>query len=158
MLLRLSRKGDYGIILVCALAQNSKGKLISLAKIANEYNLPQKFVARLASALKNSGILKAKEGVRGGYMLARSPQNISLLEVLEALEGPLVGEACCSQGSCRIEAVCPSKGAWAKIADELSLSLAKKTLADLLPKKASGPGGPLARRGGGKYGRHPDYL
>lgn len=157
MLLRLSRKGDYGIILACALAQNSKGKLISLAKIANEYNLPQKFVARLASVLKNSGILKSKEGVKGGYMLARSPQEISLLEVLEALEGPIKGEVCCPQGSCRIEAVCPSKGSWAKIADELSLSLAKKTLADLLPK-GHRPGGPPARRGGEKYGRHPNYL
>lgn len=158
MLLRLSRKGDYGIILACALAKNTKSKPISLSKIASEYNLPQKFVARLASTLKNFGILKSKEGLKGGYTLARQPEEITLFEILDALEGPLDHYKCCSGGLCRIEEVCPSKGPWAKIAQDLSYALKEKSLADLLPKKASGPGGPLARRGGEKYGQHPSYF
>lgn len=134
MLLRLSKKGDYGILLTLALARQNQSKPISLSKIAREYNLPQTFVARLASRLKKFGILKSQEGVKGGYNLAKNPSEITLFEILETLEGPLTGHVCCPEGSCRIEAVCPSKGPWAKIADELSLSLKEKTLKDLLEK------------------------
>lgn len=147
MLLRLSRKGDYGIILACALARTGEASPISLSKIAKEYNLPQTFVARLASQLKKFGILKSQEGAKGGYTLAKNPSKITLFEILEALEGPLVGHVCCQEGSCRIEAICPSKGPWAKIADELAVSLKEKTLADLLQKK-----------GGREYGQHPSYF
>lgn len=132
MLFKLSRKGDYGLVLALALAAKNSQSPVSLSKISKDYNLPQNFVARLANSLKRSGILKSKEGFRGGYLLAREPEEITLFEILDALEGPLSPYVCCSEGSCRLNSACPSKGSWADIRQDLTASLKRKTLKDLL--------------------------
>src|SRR3989338_2887341 len=89
---RLSQKADYGLIL---LSNISKSKTpISVAKIAAKNQIPAKFLSQIATELKKAGYIKAKEGARGGYVLAKSATQIRLLDVLKTLDGELVVGKC----------------------------------------------------------------
>jgi len=135
-MLRLSRRSDYGLVFLLTLASKNKKEPVSLNAISQEKKLPAKFVAKLALSLKNAGIINSKEGVGGGYFLNKSPYEITLLEILEALEGPLFTTVCQVRlGECPIESVCPSKNSLLDVTDQIVLSLKKKTLADLLERR-----------------------
>src|SRR3990167_8577050 len=85
---RLSQKADYGLILLSDLAKSKS--LTSVSKIANKNQISPKFLSQIAHDLKEAGILTSKEGVLGGYTLAKSARDIKLLDVLKILEGELL--------------------------------------------------------------------
>jgi len=94
-----SKKSDYGVQLLTALAGSKKNVFVSLKQVARKNKLPYKFVGQIAQELKKANILESKEGVRGGYRLSRPAEYISLAEVIEALDGKVEeecgkGEAC----------------------------------------------------------------
>jgi Rrf2 family transcriptional regulator, cysteine metabolism repressor len=129
-MLVVSRKVDYGLRLLVSLSQK-KGKLVAVKKVAAEYELPYKFLSQIAAELKEAGVLESKEGVKGGYKLARAAEYISVGEVVEALEGVesdhgcIRGEACeCGQYCVRDEVEGPMKAA-------AIAAVETKTIADL---------------------------
>src|SRR4030067_586785 len=93
-MLRISRKGDYALLLLTALAQAGMGEVVSLKKISQTRNMPYKFLSQLAPLLVDAGILGSKEGVGWGYFLSRNPQQISVGKVVELIEGPVATVAC----------------------------------------------------------------
>ena len=90
---RLSQKSDYGLILLSNL-NRSQGQTLSIAKIATKNQISPKFLSQIAQELKKAGILESKEGVLGGYSLAKSASEIKLLDVLKVLDGELVEGKC----------------------------------------------------------------
>lgn len=133
-MLKISRKVDYGLLLLTSLAQAGKGEVISLRKISRERQMPYKFVSRIAPLLVEAGILGSKEGVGGGYFLARNPASISVSEVLEVLEGPVAPVACMREG-CLREVHCAQKNVMAKMAATLVETMKQYSLADLVGSK-----------------------
>lgn len=129
MALKLSHKGDYGLVLVAALA--GRTGLVSLRDIASEKKLPYKFLSQVAGELKAAGILKSKEGVGGGYRLARMPEKILVREVLDVLEGPMVAEECDHGDECGCKGACVHEAVTGKVAKGVSRALAMFTIADL---------------------------
>jgi len=133
---KLSKRGDYGLVFLLSLALKNNKKPTSLSVISREKKLPPKFLAQLALALKNAGIIDSKEGVGGGYFLSKSPKEITLLEILEALEGSLSTTVCqIRPGECPVESICPSKSSWSDVTDRILASLKEKTLADFLERR-----------------------
>src|SRR5689334_5949812 len=95
---KLSKKADYGLIALKHLAQHSD-ESISAREIAKEYRIPAELLAKVLQRLARKGILVSQHGTNGGYVLARDPSRISIVDVVEALEGPIAITPC-DRGEC----------------------------------------------------------
>lgn len=129
----LTSRGDYGLLLTADLAKSWGGGPKSISEIARFYHLPGPFLERIALELRNAHLLVSLRGKKGGYFLARHPGMISVVEVLEALEGPLQ-IVTCQGGQCPVEGSCLTQDFWMALQRHLHGSLRKVTLADLLER------------------------
>lgn len=128
---RISRKGDYGLLLLTSLVKIGVGNVVPLQELANKLRMPYKFVSQIAPLLVEAGILGSKEGVGGGYFLARDPRSIGVSEVLELLEGPVAPVACMREG-CACEPACLQKSVMERMASSFQQSMRGYTVADLV--------------------------
>lgn len=87
--MHFTRQADYGLRTVLFLSRKSDGTSISTAKIAREQKIPASFLAKIVSQLAIAGVLRTSRGARGGVSLARSPDKISVLDVVQAIDGPI---------------------------------------------------------------------
>lgn len=94
---QLSKKADYGLIALKHLAQHSDGS-VSAREIAVEYKIPAPLLAKVLQKLVRQGILASQQGTNGGYILARDASKISIVDVMEAIDGP-IGMTPCERGS-----------------------------------------------------------
>ena len=146
-----STKAEYGIRVMVALAQRAaetspeEDPVVPLAEIAERDGLPLAYLEHLVARLRRSGLIESRRGSRGGYMLARAPAQITMAEVVEALEGSIAPIECISQnpdGSivCSRESdpthVCPTKLLWTRVRFAIVSTLMGTTLADLLTDSA----------------------
>lgn len=124
---RLSQKADYGLIL---LSNVSKSKTpISVTQVARTNQIPTKFLSQIAGELKKAGMLSSREGVSGGYTLAKKPKDIKILDVLKLLDGELVVGGCFEDDH---ECHCGGKDMWIDMKKQMEESIGKKTVADLV--------------------------
>lgn len=131
-MLGLSRKTDYALLIVTALA-GREGEFVSVRSLAGEYHLPYRFAAEVVGLLTRAGILEAKEGVRGGYRLAKAPTEISVAEVVEATEGRATLVRCLdprTHGSCPQKVWCTAKEGMGVLQGRLLEELRRMTVAD----------------------------
>ncbi len=125
---RLSQKSDYGLILLSNLRQARK-QSVSISSIAKKHKISTKFLSNVAQELKKGGILSAKEGVSGGYQLARDAKEIKILDVLMVLDGGLVkGDCFEADHACE----CGAKEMWMEMKEQMEATIGKKTVADLV--------------------------
>lgn len=124
---RLSQKADYGLILLSNLSKSKKP--ISVAQVAAKNEISTKFLSQIAGELKRAGILSAKEGVRGGYVLAKKPAEIKILDVLKTLDGKLVVGECFEEEH---ECHCGGKDIWMDMKKQMEAAIGSKTVADLV--------------------------
>ena len=102
---RLSKKADYGLIALKHLAMHSE-ESISAREIAAEYRIPAELLAKVLQKLARKGLLVSQQGMNGGYVLARDPARISIVDVVEALEGPISITPCERGDDCRQLQLC----------------------------------------------------
>lgn len=112
--MQLSRKSDYALRAVRHLSTLPKGKLGSINSIAASEKIPREFLAKILKDLTRGSILVSFQGVTGGYRLARASREISFLEVIETIEGPLHLNLCTEKQNCACELVktCPMHNFW----------------------------------------------
>ena len=123
---KLSQKADYGLILLSNLSRAKS--LTPISKIANKNKISPKFLSQIAQDLKNAGILSSKEGVSGGYSLAKKPTDIKLLDVLKVLDGELLEGKCFEDDH---ECICGAGDMWSDMKEQIEETIGKKTVADL---------------------------
>lgn len=87
--MKISTKGRYGLMLLVDLAQQGTETPISLKSVAERQNLSEHYLEQLIAPLRNGGFVKSIRGAYGGYVLARSPQEIGIKDVIFTLEGPI---------------------------------------------------------------------
>ena len=141
-MIRLSRLTDYGIVLMSHLAGFGDGEPHNAREIAAEAGLPQPVVGKLLKALAREGLLESHRGARGGYSLARRPEEISTAEMITALEGPIgLTECTVHPGECAQEPSCHVREPWQRINEVVRGALSDVSLADLAqpPHKPSDP-------------------
>src|SRR5437667_11730837 len=97
---RLSKKSDYGLIALKHLAQHNE-ESISAREIAARYHIPAELLAKVLQRLVRKGLLASQQGINGGYILARDPATISIVDVDEALEGTSSITRCDSVADCQ---------------------------------------------------------
>ena len=136
-----STKAEYGVRVMVELARRAGEDPIPLAEIAEHDGLPLAYLEHLVARLRKAGLVDSRRGSRGGYMLARSPTEITMAEVVEALEGSIAPIECISQASdgsivCSRESdpahVCPTKLLWTRVRFAIVRTLQETTLADLV--------------------------
>jgi FeS assembly SUF system regulator len=116
-MIRMSKLADYGMVLMTELLRNQKGKRsLSARQLAKQTGLPSPVVSKVLKALTREGLLVSRRGASGGYSLSRSPERISVGQVLSAVEGPIAMTECLEEnGGCRQEPVCPVRTNWERI-------------------------------------------
>lgn len=135
---QISTRGDYGLLLLSALAESKREgkKCVSLTSLAEEKKLPLKYLSQIAHTLKEAGFLTSKEGRDGGYTLSKEPTEITLMDVLEVLEGPIAPVRCCKEKTdascCASAANCGVKNTWQGATSLLTNYLKTHTLADTM--------------------------
>jgi Rrf2 family protein len=155
-----STKAEYGVRVMVALARRaeeardgvgtreSAGEahacaepVVSLAEIAERDGMPLAYLEHLVARLRKAGLIDSRRGSRGGYLLGRPAEQITMAEVVEALEGSIAPIECISEGPdgnivCSRESdhdhVCPTKLLWTRVRFSIVRTLADTTLADLL--------------------------
>ncbi|HLI32673.1 MAG TPA: Rrf2 family transcriptional regulator [Solirubrobacteraceae bacterium] len=149
-----SSKSEYGVRVMVALARHAdlreegSPEALSLAEIAAEHAMPLAYLEHLVARLRRAGLIDSRRGARGGYLLARPAEQISLAEIIEALEGVIApiecislsagGELICARES-ESQAACPTKLLWTRVRGAILTTLHETTLAELLAGAQSRP-------------------
>ena len=88
-MLRFTKQADYGLMAIHYIAFHQKEGAVNTRKIAEEYNIPPELLAKILQRLAKRGLIQAQNGPKGGYVLRREPEAISVGEVVKAIEGPI---------------------------------------------------------------------
>ncbi len=96
--MQITRQADYAVRAVVYLSEIGEGERAATSRIAEEQKIPPSFLAKIVSQLSVAGLLQTSRGARGGVSLARKPEDISLLEVVEAIDGPILLNECVADG------------------------------------------------------------
>ncbi len=137
MRIALGHKGDYSVRAVLDLARHYGQGRRKSREIASEMEIPRKYLPQVLANLIHHGLLVSAAGPRGGYSLARTPADISLLDVVEAAEGPVEAEQCALRGGpCDWDHVCPLHESWARGQALLIQHLAATSFAELAENDA----------------------
>lgn len=132
MRVALGRKGDYAVRAVLDLARHQGQGRRKAREIAEDMDIPARYLPQILAALVRSKFLIAVAGPEGGYALAREPAKISLLEVVEAAEGPIALDRCVLRGgSCDWTGACPLHATWSHAQAALSAELRATTFEEL---------------------------
>lgn len=132
-MIRLSKLTDYALVLMTHIAQTHGQALRNARELAVQSGLPLPTVSKLLKELLQSGLLASHRGIRGGYMLAKDPGEISVAEIIAALEGPIALTECSTDvaGVCDLEECCPIKNNQKIINQVVRGALERLMLSDL---------------------------
>ena len=134
-MLRMSRITDYGIVLLTHLAADEGAEQVQNAReLAARAELPLPVVSKILKTLTREGFLLSQRGIKGGYALARRPEEITVASVIDALEGPIALTDCGTElhGACERESRCAVRQPWQRINREVRRALEQVRLSDLV--------------------------
>ena len=136
-MLRLNRLTDYAIVVLGVLAYR-RGDVMPTAQLATLTGLNQPTVAKVAKRLQGAGLLETRRGASGGYRLLAAPQDISLVDIVEAVEGPIAVNGCVdgAQDPCAVINCCFMSNHWNKVNGAVRSALEDVSLADLVDPAA----------------------
>jgi Rrf2 family protein len=143
-MLRLSKKADYALLAMRHLAATNGQGTTSARELAETYAIPPELLAKVLQRLVRGRLLESQHGIRGGYLLARPAESISVADVIQAIDGPLTVTACSEvDHSCEQYAKCNIRDPLWRIKDRIVSALAATSVAELaaelrVPSPAAG--------------------
>ena len=145
-MIRLSKSTDYALMALADLALLPDGETVSARRVAESHNLPPELAAKVLQGLKKSEIVETRKGIRGGYRLARAPEEIRITDVIESVEGPLALVECMlDDNTCNLTSTCSVRTPLTRVHERVLATLADLTLAQIVADaslpgpRASGP-------------------
>jgi len=131
-MLRLSTKARYALRAMIELAMHEGEGLVQLREVADAQQLSVKYLEQLTISLRHAGLVRAERGPQGGYELSRPAEEITVLEIVQAVEGPLGLVGCVTQdGTCDRRESCAAHRLWCRLNTAIGRVLSESTLADL---------------------------
>ncbi len=129
-MIQITKKSDYAVVILSYFAQFADHPVLTAREVAAGTRLPAPTVAKILKGLVRKGLLRSLQGVKGGYQLSRSAEDISIAEVIEALEGPIAMTECTLgiPGACRSEDWCSVRPHWSTINVVIRTALGKLPL------------------------------
>jgi len=141
-MLKLTKKADYGLIAVKHLAMSGRAGAASAKEIADAYGMPLPLLAKILQKLTKSGLLVSLPGSSGGYKLAKRPEKISALEVIHAIDGPIILTTCfTAHGRCDQSDKCTVREPLRKVHEAIIDLLGKITISEMAGESCD-PGAP----------------
>src|ERR1700685_4242792 len=135
--MRGSTRGDYACRALLSLALHGGDLPTSVRDIAERTGLPQPYLEQILLALKGAGLVRSKRGVGGGYVLARNPEDLTLSQIVSAVDGPIqagdFGEPH-QNGACDHEGQCVLLSVWADVGEHMRTHLDSFNLADMVDR------------------------
>ncbi len=130
--MKLSRMADYAVTLTSIIAQQPE-ELHTVAALAVKTGLGVPTISQILKKLTRYGLLSSVRGANGGYCLAMGAETVTMVHVIEAMEGPISLTRCLSKskGGCSIESLCNAKNSWEKVNNAIKDALSKISLADV---------------------------
>ena len=130
--MKLSTRGKYGLYAMYYLALHEGEGPQTLQSIST-VGVPKQYLEQLLGNLRRAGLVSTVRGAQGGYQIAERPQNISLRDIIDSVEGPIELSECASaQESCRKSGTCPVRWVWQLVTDSINHELDKIKLSDML--------------------------
>jgi len=118
--MQITRQADYAIRAVLYIAKLGEGQRAATSQIAKEQHIPPSFLAKIISQLSIAGLLQTSRGARGGVMLAKQPDEITLLDVVESIDGPIALNECVNdENGCTFGEDCPLRPIWCDAQEDL---------------------------------------
>lgn len=137
--MKLSTRGRYGIHAMYELAANFGGSPLSIKAVAEKQNIPEAYLEQLIAILRKDELVVSIRGAQGGYKLARTPEEITVGDVLRSLEGGLKLIDCLEEEeTCGKSCACPSRIVWKKLSDGLNAIVDSITLKDMIDEYTRG--------------------
>lgn len=134
--MELTRKGEYAIRGIVYLAKQPSGKVMLVSEVAEATGVSQTFLAKIFQSFAKLGLVNSFRGTGGGFLLGRPASKITLRQVVEAVEGPIIPNRCLNgEGNCDREAECQVHPVWRKVQEEIASILDAVTLEDLAKDK-----------------------
>ncbi|MDD3019574.1 MAG: SUF system Fe-S cluster assembly regulator [Alphaproteobacteria bacterium] len=133
-MIKLSKLSDYAIVVLSCLAAE-RGQLQTAVMLAQQTGIPEPTVAKVLKLLSKKEIVNSVRGVKGGYSMTRIPDQVTVTELIEALEGPISITSCADseiESDCHIAQLCPMRGNWNKVNSAVKSALDGMNLSDLL--------------------------
>ena len=129
--MRITQECDYAIRIMVALAGLENGKILDASAISSEQNIPSRFAVKIPRKLVLSKLVSSKKGANGGYMLGRSASQITLLNIVETIDGPIAVNRCIGSDSSCNTAACSVHKIMLDINSHITEKLQSITLKDL---------------------------
>jgi Rrf2 family cysteine metabolism transcriptional repressor len=134
---RLSKRGEYGLRALQDLARHHGGEPVPNKELAERNNIPVRFLEQILLTLKHGRIVRSRKGPKGGYILARPPEEINLAEIVRLLDGPLAPIGCVSATAfepcgCPDMEKCGLRRVMREVRDVVAEMMERTTLADLV--------------------------
>lgn len=130
----VTRETDYAVRTVLYLARQDN-RMVSVTEIAHIMQIPKSFLSKLLQRLVRNHILESSRGAKGGFLLARKPSEISLLSIVEAMQGPAGINVCAIDSKkCKLSSSCAVHPVWVDIRKEVEKRLRKETIERLIKK------------------------
>ena len=133
-MIRLSKLSDYAIVVLTAMARYGDAGTVSCGSLAQKSGVPEPTVAKLMKLLAKGGVVTSQRGTGGGYGLARAATDISVADIIAAVEGPISLTECVGghdDTGCQVERLCAVRGNWDRINTALVDALSGVSLADM---------------------------
>ena len=134
--MRLNKLTDYAVLTMIPLAQAwPEGHVMSARSLAEIANIPLPTVSKLLKVLAQADLVTSTRGIAGGYRLSTTPVDISVADILEAVEGPVALTDCVTgqEGDCSVQSLCWMKGRWDPVNQAVSSALSEVSLLDMMP-------------------------
>ena len=148
--MKLSTRGRYAVMaMVDLVAQSSENLPIPLSQIAERQNIPVSYLEQLFGKLRKKGLVKSIRGPRGGYMVAKDPDQTRIADIILAVDEPIQATRCAygSPNGCNADkSRCLTHDLWAELTNHIHLYLNSVSLSDILEKRILGSGGQVFRR------------
>ena len=133
--MQITRAGDYGVQGMLYLASLPEGKEAYIKEIAQARDIPVSFLAKIFQSLSRAGLVRSQRGAKGGFVLAKPAREISLLDIIQAIEGAIALNLCMEgENTCYKSGQCPVHPVLKEAQEALSQTLAKHNLEELLSK------------------------
>jgi len=130
--MQITRTGEYGLRGLLFLAKQPPEKVNLISEISKEQNIPEAFLAKIFQRLSKAGILRSVRGANGGFSLGKPAHQITMREIIEALEGPIALNRCLvREGECEEEKSCPLYPVWEELQQRFLEILDRTTMEDL---------------------------
>lgn len=135
--MRLTSKSEYGLLAMIDIAAADESRPVSVREISDRRTIPRKFLEQIFHALRQAGLVDSRRGPHGGFTLSRSAADITVLEIVEAVEGPLRASVCVAAGSehegpvCGQHGSCAAASVWSRATEAMRREFDSVSLASL---------------------------